>query len=43
MAEKITAAQRKYFDNRIDEAITDKINALKQQDAANVMQISAAS
>ena len=43
MPEKITAAQRKYFDNRIDIAINDKINVLKQQDAANVMQISAAS
>ena len=40
MPEKITAAQRKYFDNRIDIAINDKINVLKQQDAANVMTIS---
>ena len=40
MPEKITAAQRKYFDNRIDTALNDKINILKQQDAANVMKIS---
>ena len=40
MAEKITAAQRKYFDNRIDTALNDRIKTLKQQDASNVMKVS---
>jgi len=42
MAEKITAAQRKYFDNRIESALNDKISSLKQQDASNVHVISSA-
>ena len=39
---KISVQQRKYFVNRIEQSINEKINVLKQQRASDVQQLSEA-